>query len=235
MQLIDRQSVPAEYIRENGFVEFDGEKYFACLVSLLSEIMIKNQIPADEVGQITLTGQAESLVILEMNEVLAQRELPNSLIFLPYLVGTNAPEFDADASSMFYGLRQEHDIYDMACAVMEGVAFMLRKNCDHICTKGTEISHIIATGGGAKSPIWCQLQADITGLPVVIPTEKEAACLGATLVGAVTDGVFRCYEEATQSCVTFQKRYQPTSTDKYEAKYKKLCALYEAMLRVARM
>ena len=63
----------------------------------------------------------------------------------------NHPSFrtSADASGMFYGLRQENDVYDMACAVMEGVAFMLRKNCDHIRSKGTEIKYIIATGGGA--------------------------------------------------------------------------------------
>ena len=171
----------------------------------------------------------------QMNEVLSTRQLPNNLIFLPYLVGTNSPEFDTEASGMFYGLRQENDIYDMACAVMEGVAFMLRKNCDHIRAKGTEISHIIATGGGAKSPIWCQLQADITGLPVVIPTEKEAACLGATIIGAVADGVFTDYDEATNACVSFQKRYEPTGDGRFEKKYAKFCSLYEAMLKVAKM
>ncbi len=170
-----------------------------------------------------------------MNEELSKRQLPNNLIFLPFLVGTNSPEFDADAAGMFYGLRQESDVYDMACAVMEGVAFMLRKNCDHIRSKGTQIRHIIATGGGSKSPIWCQLQADITGLPVVIPAEKEAACLGAAIIGAVADGVFVSYEDAAQKCVSFQKRYEPVNSAKFEKKYRKYCALYEAMLQVTRM
>ena len=171
----------------------------------------------------------------KMNEELLKRDLPNKLIFLPYLVGTNSPEFDTDAAGMFYGLRQENDIYDMACAVMEGVAFMLRKNCDHIQSKGTKISHIIATGGGAKSPVWCQLQADITGLPVVIPTEKEAACLGAALIGAVSDGVFASYEDAAGKIVTFQQRYEPVNHERYGKKYEKFCALYEAMLAVTRL
>lgn len=170
-----------------------------------------------------------------MNEELSKRSLPNELIFLPYLVGTNSPEFDVDASGTFFGLRQENDVYDMACAVMEGVAFMLRKNCDHIRSKGTEISHIIATGGGSKSPIWCQLQADITGLPVVIPAEKEAACLGCAIIGAVTDNIFRSFQEASKVCISFTKRYSPVNHDKYEKKYAKFCALYEAMLRVTRM
>lgn len=170
-----------------------------------------------------------------MNDVLSQRQLPNNLLFLPYLVGTNAPEFDADASGAFLGLRQENDVYDMACAVMEGVAFMLRKNCDHIRSKGTEISHIIATGGGSKSPIWCQLQADITGLPVVIPAEKEAACLGCAIIGAVTDGVFESFEDAAEKCISFTKRYEPVDHLKYQKKYERFCALYEAMLQIARM
>ena len=171
----------------------------------------------------------------EMNQVLSQRQLPNNLIFLPYLVGTNSPEFDADASGTFFGLRQENDVYDMACAVMEGVAFMLRKNCDHIRSKGTEIRHIIATGGGSKSPIWCQLQADITGLPVVIPAEKEAACLGCAIIGAVTDGVFASYEDASNKCISFTNRFEPVNHAVYEAKYRKFCALYDAMLQVTRM
>ena len=171
----------------------------------------------------------------QMNKVLSERQLPNNLIFLPYLVGTNSPEFDADASGTFFGLRQENDVFDMACAVMEGVAFMLRKNCDHIRSKGTEIKHIIATGGGSKSPIWCQLQADITGLPVVIPAEKEAACLGCAIAGAVSDGVFADYKAAAEKCVSFEKRFEPVNHDKYEKKYLKFCALYEAMLQVTRM
>lgn len=170
-----------------------------------------------------------------MNKVLSQRALPNNLIFLPYLVGTNSPEFDADASGMFFGLRQENDVYDMACAVMEGVAFMLRKNCDHIRSKGTEISHIIATGGGSKSPIWCQLQADITGLPVVIPAEKEAACLGSAIIGAVSDGVFTSFSDAADQCISFTKRYTPDNHEKYQTKFEKFCALYEAMCKVTRM
>ena len=159
----------------------------------------------------------------------------NELLFLPYLVGTGAPEFDADANGVFWGLRQEHDAIDMAGAVMEGVSFVLRKNCEHIAKSGVQLKSIIATGGGAKSAIWCQLQADITGLPVVIPTEKEAACLGCAIIGAVADGVFGSYQEAADKIISFQHRYEPVNHHKYEKKYEKYCALYEAMLKVTRL
>ena len=164
-----------------------------------------------------------------MNRELAQRK-PNELLFLPYLVGTNAPEFDAEANGVFWGLRQEHDAIDMAGAVMEGVSFVLRKNCDHIAKNGVKLSSIIATGGGAKSAVWCQLQADITGLPVSIPKEKEAACLGAAMVAAVSDGRFDSYAQAVRSCVEMLHTYTPCPTQRTERKYRRFTALYSAAL-----
>ena len=167
-----------------------------------------------------------------MNQVLAERG-GNELLFLPYLVGTNAPEFDAQANGVFWGLRQEHDAIDMAHAVMEGVAFVLRKNTENIRAKGTQLTSIIATGGGAKSPIWCQLQADITGLDVLIPKEKEAACLGAAMVAAVSDGRYASFEEAAKEKVSFVKRFTPAPTAETEKKYRRFCALYEAALKIS--
>ena len=167
----------------------------------------------------------------EMNAQLAQRK-PNELLFLPYLVGTNAPEFDAEANGVFWGLRQEHDAIDMAGAVMEGVSFVLRKNCEYIARNGMKPTGIIATGGGAKSAIWCQYQADITGLPVSIPVEKEAACLGAALIAAVHAGKYADYSAAVADCVQMQMSYTPHPTDRLERKYRRFCALYQAALAI---
>ncbi len=167
----------------------------------------------------------------EMNRALAERK-PGELLFLPYLVGTNAPEFDAEASGVFWGLRQEHDAIDMAGAVMEGVSFVLRKNCEHISEKGVKLTQIIATGGGAKSPIWCQMQADITGLPVCIPAEKEAACLGAAIISAVSAGRYENFQEAVADCVDMQMTYQPRPTQWLERKYRRFGALYQAALAI---
>ena len=169
-----------------------------------------------------------------MNAELLKRQ-PNDLLFLPYLVGTNSPEFDTDATGVFWGLRQEHDAIDMAGAVMEGVAFVLRKNCDYIAKNGVKPTSIIATGGGAKSPVWCQLQADITGLPVRIPAEKEAACLGAAMIAAVSDGRWSGYEAAANDCVSMLHQYDPNPTARSERKYRRFCALYEAGLAIGRM
>jgi sugar (pentulose or hexulose) kinase len=70
---------------------------------------------------------------------------------------------------------------------------------------------------------------------VVIPAEKEAACFGCAIIGGVTDGVFASFEEAAEKCVGFTNMFEPANHDKYEKKFQKFCALYEAMLQVARM
>ncbi len=168
-----------------------------------------------------------------LNKVLAERESPD-ILFLPYLVGTNAPEFHSNATGVFWGLRGEHDAFDMAYAVMEGVAFVLKKNCDAIKEKGTAVNCIIATGGGAKSEVWCQLQADITGIPIKIPAEKEAACLGAAIVAMVADGVYENLEEATKN-IAFVREFTPKQSEKLNTKYRKFNELYNASLKIADM
>ena len=191
-------------------------------------------LPVAESGGVSLEWFRRNCMAVdydEMNRQLQERE-PNELLFLPYLVGTNAPEFDADANGVFWGLRQEHDAVDMAGAVMEGVSFVLRKNCDYIAEKGVQLTSIIATGGGAKSPVWCQMQADITGLKVYIPKEKEAACLGAAMICGVSDGRFADYPQATAACVKMQKHYTPNPTPHLQRKFRRFCALYQVALEI---
>ena len=168
----------------------------------------------------------------ELNRVLAEHADCGQVLFLPYLVGTNAPEFDSQATGVFWGLRQGHDAFDMARAVMEGVAFLLRKNCQSLKEAGLPCDSILAVGGGTKSAIWCQMWADISGIPVKIPQEQEAACLGAAMIGAVTDGHFASYADAVALCVAMKEEYFPKESAYYEEKYRKFCALYQATLHL---
>ena len=166
-----------------------------------------------------------------LNAALLRRG-DSDLLFLPNIVGTNAPAFDQDATGVFWGLRQQHDAIDMAGAVMEGVSFVLRENCEALAASGAAVSEIIATGGGAKSPVWCQLHADCTGVPVSVPMEKDAACLGAAIIAAVCAGRFADFEDAAKKCIRMERTYTPG--DRRESKYLRFRRLYQACLSVTR-
>ncbi len=186
-------------------------------------------LPVAESGGVSLewfkTSCMKDVSFREIDQTINDRKR-NNILFLPYLVGTNSPEFDSRASGVFWGLRGEHDAFDMAYAVMEGVGFLLKKNCEYIEKNGSSIKTIIATGGGSKSDVWCQLQADITGLPIMIPKEKEAACLGAAIIAAVSDGKFESFKKASQ-LVEFEKVFEPSSDTVLEEKYRRFNKLYK--------
>ncbi len=169
---------------------------------------------------------------IDMQAALRQ---PGDVLFLPYLVGSNAPEFDIDACGVFFGLRSKHDSFDLALAVMDGVCHLLRKNCDLIRESGTTLEYILATGGGAKSAIWCQMQANITGLPVCLPAEKEAALLGAAMIGCVSSGVFSSLAEAAEQTVRFSQTFTPEYNAVNDRRHRQFLALYDAMIRIQRM
>ena len=186
-------------------------------------------LPVAESGGVSLewfkTNCLKDVSFKEIDDTVKERGR-NNLLFLPYLVGTNSPEFDSRASGVFWGLRGEHDAFDMAYAVMEGVGFLLKKNCEYIEKNGSQVKSIIATGGGSKSDVWCQLQSDITGLPIMIPKEKEAACLGAAIIAAVSDGKIESFEKAAQT-IEFEKVFEPAEDNVLKGKYEQFNKLYE--------
>ena len=192
-------------------------------------------LPVVESGGVSLEWFKRScLPTTDYDQLNAElnRRPDNELLFLPNIVGTNAPAFDADATGVFWGLRQRHDAIDMARAVMEGVSFVLRENCEAMAASGAEVREIIATGGGAKSPFWCQRHADATGVPVSVPAEKDAACLGAAIIAAVAAGRFASFEDAAKCCIRMERTYEPG--DRRDGKYRRFKKLYQAALSVGR-
>jgi xylulokinase len=148
----------------------------------------------------------------ELNKTLAKRDIDEKLLFLPYITGTNAPDFNDRASGVFYGIDSNTDRFDMAYAIMEGVAHMLEINIEFFEKLGMDMDRIFATGGGAKSDIWSQLKADITGKRVLIPSNEEAACFGAAIIGAVSDGIFDSYETAVREVVSVSREFDAGKT-----------------------
>ncbi|MFV0253231.1 MAG: FGGY-family carbohydrate kinase [Beutenbergiaceae bacterium] len=118
----------------------------------------------------------------QLERALGARSLRDAPLFLPYLTGVNPPDFDADARGAFLGLRLRHDRIDLAYAVMEGVAHLLRRNLDDLADHGHRADAMVSAGGGTASATWNQLKADVCGLDLRAPAEPEAACRGAAML-----------------------------------------------------
>jgi len=193
-------------------------------------------LPVCESGGISLewfkTNFISNLSFEEINKVCAARTVDARLTFLPYLTGVNPPDFDNNATGVFYGVTLHHDPYDFALAIMYGVASLLRKNIDFFKSSGIHVDKIISTGGGAKSALWSQIKADICNLPVVIPRNQEAPSLGSAIIGAVASGYYPGYRSAIQESVQIEKIYYPNKCHApFEEKYLMFINLYDSLFQ----
>lgn len=121
----------------------------------------------------------------------------DGLLFLPYLAGERTPYMDPLARGMFWGLRLKHGAPEMARAVMEGVCLALRQCFDVLLEAGVEAKTILAMGGGAKSPMWLQMQADMYGMPVRVASGADA-CLGAAIIAGAGHGIYADVQEGAK-------------------------------------
>lgn len=119
------------------------------------------------------------------------------LLFLPYLSGERTPHLDPGARGAFFGLTTRHTTAHMTRALMEGVIFSLRDSLEIMGELGVEAREIRATGGGAKSPLWRQLQADIYGRPIYRTVSEEGPAYGAALLGGISSGVYGSVKDAS--------------------------------------
>lgn len=109
--------------------------------------------------------------------------------FLPGLSGTMAPEWVASARGAFYGLTPAHGTGHLARAVLEGTAYAMRDVVERLGELEVAVEAIRVLGGGAKSRVWAQIRADMTGLPVEIPDVTDTAPIGSGLLAAVAVGI----------------------------------------------
>ena len=138
-------------------------------------------------------------------------------MFLPYLTGVNPPDYFPDARGAFLDLDLAHGRIDLAYAVEEGVAHLLRRNVDYL-TAGTA-REIISTGGGASSAFWNQLKADVCGIDVVVPDEREATCRGAAALALVAAEEIADLRDAVLLNPPRTVRYRPRSPTERAARY----------------
>lgn len=119
--------------------------------------------------------------------------------FLPYLQGERTPHRDANARGAFLGLSLAHTRAHLTRAVLEGVTFALRDSLTILQELGLSPSHVLLTGGGARSPFLRRLQSAVFGLPVATVNREEGPAYGAALLAAVGAGVFANLKDATLS------------------------------------
>lgn len=123
------------------------------------------------------------------------------LFFMPYLTGERTPHPDPQARGAFVGLNLRHTKAHMARAVMEGVSFGLRDSLEILKEMNVSIGNVRINGGGAKSEIWRQIQADIFGFPLSTITIDEGPALGVALLAGVGAGIYSSVEEACSAVV----------------------------------
>ncbi|MBQ9438400.1 MAG: autoinducer-2 kinase [Lachnospiraceae bacterium] len=129
-----------------------------------------------------------------------------------------------------------HNRYTFYRSILENTALVTKGHIDLVEeATGNKPSELIFASGAAKSPLWCQIVADVTGLPVKVPVVKEATALGAAILAGVGIGLYKDAAEGAEKCVQFEKTYQPDEANHlvYEEMYPVWRKAYAAQLKLA--
>jgi ribulokinase len=149
----------------------------------------------------------------------------DGLVFLPYLMGERSPVWDGKASGAFVGLSLFHTRAHLYRAVLEGVAFALRHNMEAGANEETALdAELIVVGGAAKSDLWVQIIADVTGRPVLTIAEEVEAAMGAALLAGIGAGIVT-QEQAAAGWVTLTPHAQPRA---------EACQVYDELFAIYR-
>ena len=145
----------------------------------------------------------------------------NNVFYLPYLMGERSPHNNPDARAMFVGMSMDTTRADMTQAVLEGVAFAMRDCYEIAKDLGINITETKICGGGAKSPLWKKMIANILNLKVDVIESEEGPGYGVAILAAVGCGVYATVEEAAKKLVKVidTVKPEPALVEKYEAKY----------------
>lgn len=154
----------------------------------------------------------------------------NHVYFLPYLMGERSPHNNPNARGTFIGMTMDTSRTDMTQAVLEGVAFALRDSFEVAKALGIHIERTKICGGGAKSPLWRQIIANVLNIKVDVIASEEGPALGGAILAAVACGEYVSIEEATSQLVKVVETVEPDPAiaAKYEARYNQFKAIYPA-------
>ncbi len=164
-------------------------------------------------------------------EATLSPEGANGLFWLPYLMGERTPHLDATARAAFIGLTAKHTRPDLIRSILEGVCYSLRDGLDIIASLGVRPTMTRLSGGGARSPFWHQLFADIFETPVATLETQEGSAYGAALLAMAGTGGYGGVAEVCEGAVKEQlvKQPAPGAAKYYRQSYDVYRALYPAL------
>ena len=166
----------------------------------------------------------------DMDQEVGKRK-DSDLIFYPYLTGAAYPIWQMNAKGAFTGITLDHDRFDFARAIMEGVSFGVKRGLEDFRSNGSKIKQLIIVGGAAKSNIWCEMIADVTGVPLVRLNQADICAVGAGIIAAHSLGWYNSYESAAQAMTRQEYVYQPKieNQEYYDKKYIKYLKMWDYM------
>jgi xylulokinase len=169
-----------------------------------------------------------------MKEAAAAPPGADGLLWAPYLMGERTPHLDPNARGALVGLTAQHTRAHVIRAILEGVAFSLRDTFTIFRDLGVPVKSIRLGGGGARSPLWQQIQADIYGMPVELVAADEGAAYGAALLAGVGAGIWPSVDAACKTAVHVAKKIEPIAknVDLMNRRYEEYRKLYPALRQI---
>lgn len=153
------------------------------------------------------------------------------LLYLPYLSGERSPHGNPDARGAFIGLTLRHTKAHIVRSVLEGVMYAINDSAAIMRSLGLPLKLIRTTGGGSRSKVWCQIQAEVLNAPVETFVPDEGPALGAAIIAAVGIGAFESIERASERLVGRHQRFVPEADSalEYERYHKLYHSLYPTL------
>jgi xylulokinase len=153
-------------------------------------------------------GDAYYLLDQEVKDIPPGSE---GLVMLPHLSGSNAPDVNSKAKGVWFGFTLIHKRAHFARAIMESLGYIMRRNIEALGNMGIKVAQARSIGGGSRSAVWSQIQADITGVQIVTMQSKEAPCLGAAILAGKGIGVFGNVEDAVSRMALTKQTFEPNA------------------------
>lgn len=151
----------------------------------------------------------------------------DGLLFLPYMNGERAPIFDPYAKGVYFGLDFSKTRAHLIRATLEGVAFSVRHSMETVMESGAEVSELLSVGGAAKSALWMQIKADVTGRRMLVKRTDVGSALGVAMTAGVGVGVYADFASAVAVCDRTGAVYEPNPVQ--SVVYDRLFELYKRL------